>query len=365
MDRRTFLKVAGIATAAARLGESRTSWGEMPAEGWRTFELTTTVKVLQPSGVTRVWIPQPLLQKTIFQRALNTEVQCSAGEWKHITQPEKALGMIAATFPAGVDPVVTVSNRVQVRNWSVDLERPGRGQHANREELQACLEPNQFVPTDGLVRKTALEITSSSHTDEEKARALYEWVVANTYRKASVRGCGTGDVGALLASGDLGGKCADLNALYVGLARAAGVPARDVYGLRVAPSRLGYKSLGPATPVVTKAQHCRAEVWLERYGWLPVDPADVRKVILEEPTTYKLSAEQKISAARERLFGSWEMNWVALNYGQDVTLPESSGPPLHFFMYPQAETSEGRLDSLDPDTLRYEITAKEITAEEA
>jgi hypothetical protein len=29
-------------------------------------------------------------------------------------------------------------------------------------------------------------------------------------------------------------------------------------------------------------------------------------------------------------------------------------------MYPQAETSEGRLDCLDPDGFRYEITAREI-----
>jgi len=31
-------------------------------------------------------------------------------------------------------------------------------------------------------------------------------------------------------------------------------------------------------------------------------------------------------------------------------------------MYPQAETAAGRLDCLDPDTFRYTITAKELTA---
>jgi hypothetical protein len=29
-------------------------------------------------------------------------------------------------------------------------------------------------------------------------------------------------------------------------------------------------------------------------------------------------------------------------------------------MYPQAETSDGRLDRLDPDSFRYEVTSKEI-----
>ena len=48
-------------------------------------------------------------------------------------------------------------------------------------------------------------------------------------------------------------------------------------------SELGYKSLGVASKVVSGAQHCRARVYLQDYGWVPVDPADVRKVVLEEP----------------------------------------------------------------------------------
>jgi hypothetical protein len=31
-------------------------------------------------------------------------------------------------------------------------------------------------------------------------------------------------------------------------------------------------------------------------------------------------------------------------------------------MYPQAETVASRLDCLDPDTFKYTITAKELTA---
>jgi transglutaminase-like putative cysteine protease len=73
----------------------------------------------------------------------------------------------------------------------------------------------------------------------------------------------------MLETGNLKGKCADLNALYVGLARASGLPARDVYGLRVAKSEFGYRSLGAGTPNVTRAQHCRAEVYLTGFGWVP------------------------------------------------------------------------------------------------
>ncbi len=216
------------------------------------------------------------------------------------------------------------------------------------------------MPIDGIVKQTADQITRNAKTDRDKAQTIYDWIVDNTYRNPKIRGCGLGDIRFMLESGDLGGKCADLNALFVGLARASGLPARDLYGVRVAPSQLGYKSLGASSSNVTKAQHCRAEVYLTNYGWVPVDPADVRKVMLEEPPGNRPLSDQLVAAARRRLFGAWEMNWIAYNYTQDVILPGASDPPLHFFMYPQAETRDGRLDCLNPDTFRYQITAEEL-----
>jgi hypothetical protein len=54
----------------------------------------------------------------------------------------------------------------------------------------------------------------------------------------------------------MGGKYADLNALYVGLARSVGLPARHVYGLRIAKSDEGYKSLGLATDTCILFDRC-------------------------------------------------------------------------------------------------------------
>ena len=69
-----------------------------------------------------------------------------------------------------------------------------------------------------------------------------------------------------------------------------------------------------------------------------------------------------VKNARARLFGSWEMNWMAYNFAHDVALPGSTGAPVGFLMYPQAETADGRLDSLDPDNFKYEITSRETTS---
>ena len=144
----------------------------------------------------------------------------------------------------------------------------------------------------------------------------------------------------MLKTGDMGGKCADINSLFVGLARAAGLPARDFFGIRVADSGVS-KSLGKSGDI-TKAQHCRAEVFIDGKGWFPVDPADVRKVVLEEEVPLD---SDKVKALRERLFGNWEMNWVGFNYARDFVLPGQKEGPIGFLMYPYAETPDGSVDS--------------------
>jgi transglutaminase-like putative cysteine protease len=301
-------------------------------------------------------------QKHAHQKTLATTFQCEGGFAKSLESKADALGIVSAKFPTGVRPVLTVTSRVATTNWAVNLSAPGKDQKTSPAELKHWLQPTKLLPTDGIVKETAMGITRNARTDIDVAHAVYDWIVENTYRKPSTRGCGVGNIRFMLESGDLGGKCADLNALYVGLARAAGLPARDVYGIRVAKSEMGYKSLGASSDNVTKAQHCRAEVHLNAYGWVAVDPADVRKVILEEPPGHRPVDDDMVKKARARLFGSWEMNWMAYNFAHDVALPGSSGPRVGFFMYPQAETAEGRLDSLAPDSFKYEITSREIVS---
>ena len=358
MKRRDFLQAAsGISASSLLLKAANVTRG-----GWRTFEVRTRVEVLKPTGVTRLWVPAALISETPYQRTISNHFDGNERARMVVTNRTEPVAMVAAEFPAGVKPLLTVTSRIATRDWMVPLSASGNPRRTSRAELNYCLRPTRLIPTDGIVKETAATITARKKSDLDKARALYEWIVENTYRNPKTRGCGLGDIRFMLESRDLGGKCADLNALYVGLARAAGLPARDVYGIRVAPSRLGYKSLGTSSEVVTKAQHCRAEVYLGEHGWVPVDPADVRKVMLEEPPGNRSVDDRMVESARARLFGSWEMNWMAYNFGHDVMLPGSSGRALPFLMYPQAETAEGRLDSLDPETFSYEIQARETGA---
>jgi transglutaminase-like putative cysteine protease len=360
MKRRDFLRNTGTICASLAFSKAVPLFAETPASDWRRFEVTTRVEVLKPAGVTHIWLPAALIRQTPFQKTLTNKYEAEGGTAKFTQSKDDSLGIVTANYPESTKPVLTLTSRVALKNYGVDLSAPSKVANTSRTELEYFRRPSKYVPTDGIVKDTADKATKGATTDINKARAIYEWIVENTFRDPKTRGCGRGDIRFMLESGDLGGKCADLNALYVGLARAAGLPARDVYGIRVAKSELGYKSLGVASDHISKAQHCRAEVYLNQYGWVPVDPADVRKVVLEEPPGNLKLNDEMVSKARTRLFGSWEMNWMGYNYAHDVALPGSSGQPLVYFMYPQAETAEGRLDPLDPDNFKYEITVKEM-----
>ena len=359
MNRRHFLKTSAACSilAASPLAVVE-ALAETEGGRWRVFEVSTRVEVLKPSGVTRVWLPTPLTMDTPFQKGLGNTWSAEGGTASFSVEPKYGAGIVTAEWAAGDKPTITLMSRVATRDIAVDPSGPAHAPPESPEVLKTFLEPTHLMPTDGIVRDTALDITRGAKGDADKARAIYEWIVDNTFRDPKTRGCGVGDIKFMLETRNLGGKCADLNALFVALARSVGIPARDAYGIRVADSNLGYKSLGKSGDI-SKAQHCRAEFYIAGHGWVPTDPADVRKVVLEEGGGKKLD-DPMVVAARKRLFNSWEMNWVAYNFAHDVTLPAASRGRVGFFMYPQCDTAQSRLDSMDPDNFKYQITSKEI-----
>jgi len=365
MLRREFLRSGAALTVVAALPRGAvadTSFAPKP-DAWRKFEITTRIEIVKPSGKAQAWLPLPAVAEPDWTQPLGNEWTTNAKSAVLKRNVKYGAQMLHVEWADGEPaPVVEVVSRIETRDRAVDLSKKGAVRQLSDDERKLYTASTDLTPTDGIVKATADKIVGWAFSDVEKARRIYEWIVDNTFRDPKTRGCGIGDIASMLKTGDLGGKCADLNALYVGLARAVGLPARDVYGIRIAPSRFGYKSLGAGNEVVSKAQHCRAEVFLTGFGWVPVDPADVRKVVLEEPPGRLALDDPKVIAARKTLFGAWEMNWLAYNFAQDVELPGSSGPKVGFLMYPQAEVGGERLDSLDPDAFKYVIKAKEIVA---
>ena len=368
MQRRTFLKLSAAVSAAGQIpafatlaGAQHTEFNPRPG-AWRTYEVTTRIELLKPSGVSRVWIPLPVVESE-YQKPLGNKWSGNAKIMRSVADPVYGAGMLYAEWPVGeAAPVVDVVSRFHTQDRAIDWSKRTPVK-LDATTARTWTRPTDLMPTDGIVRETAEEATSGTRGDVEKTRAIYDWILANTYREPTVRGCGVGDIKTMLETKNFGGKCADLNGLFVGLVRAAGVPARDVYGIRVAPSAFGYRSLGAGSPNISKAQHCRAEVFLQDYGWVAMDPADVAKAAREElPEAVKID-HPLIAPVRAKLYGGWEGNWLAYNVAHDVKLPRAThGDKIGFLMYPQAETADGRRDSLDPDAFKYTISARVVGA---
>lgn len=368
IPRRALLK-AGAALSTASLSSfalpafAQERRFEPQPGNWRTFDVTTTVEVADVKGATRLWLPVPTLD-TDFQKSLDSTWTGNAASARLASDPARGVRMLYAEFTDGTKtPTLSLTSRVQTRNRVVDWSRTGAAQE-DPAVLRTALAATELLPLDGIVRDTARKATAGARTDVEKARAIYAWVVANSHRDPKTRGCGSGDIKTMLETGNLGGKCADLNALFVGLCRASGVPARDLYGLRLAPSAFGYKELGANSSSLKGAQHCRAEVYLKQHGWVAMDPADVLKVMRQEtPEWIKDTKHPVVAPVNASLFGRWEGNWVAWNDGHDIKLPGSVAKgTLPFLMYPNGENASGRFDELSPDSFKYTISAREITS---
>lgn len=364
MQRRDFLRVSSSFATTAVLVPS---WAapQPLAQDWRTFDVTTRIHLAEKAGPSRVWIPLPMEVLKNYQKTLSVAFDAPGAQRAEIMAlPGTDVRMLVVEWKdTDTARDVRVNHRVATQDRQADLAAPAAARNnLPAAALRPYLQPTALAPLDGIVRETADKIQAEAGhpTDPiEKARAIYTWMLANCSRNGSVAGCGTGDVRYMLTSGNLSGKCADINGLFTALARASGVPARDVYGVRVDDSAHGFKSLGKSGDI-SKAQHCRAEFYAAGYGWIPVDPADVRKVMLEEAPGGLPATAARVRAAAAMLFGAWEGNWMAYNTGADVQLPGGTLAPVGFLMYPQGETVQGRLDSLDPANFTYQITSAKV-----
>lgn len=211
-------------------------------------------------------------------------------------------------------------------------------------DVEKYLLPTMLGPTDGIVKENADEITQGLTTILSKATAIYDYLVEHGERDPNLNFCGDGDVCELLQL--LKGKCVDFSSVFVALSRSSGIPAREFLGTRI--SKDGD---------ITGAYHCRAEFYLPEYGWVPVDPSDVAKLMLNEDLEID---DPKVVEARDYYFGAQTETYVDLSTGRDIILnPEQNAGPLNYFMYPYAEVNDEPLDYISQEHLKYIVTFEE------
>lgn len=312
----------------------------------RDGEITIQFNLNAPADAKNVklWIPYPVSDENQIITDIKVEGNFSqSGVYREGAYGNMAL--FAEWNGPSKERIATYKFKVK-RKEVVRKDFPKKEMSFSQEEFNAYLKATSAGPTTGKVKELARRITKGKRTNIAKSRAIYDWIVDNMHRDPNVKGCGLGEVERLLES--KGGKCTDIHSVFVALARAAGVPAREIFGIRIPKGKEGD---------MTKSQHCWAEFHLPGYGWVVVDPADVRKAILEQ----KLTMEQA-KPYREYYFGAVDENRIAFGTGRDVMLnPPQSGGPLNYFGYPYAE-ADGKVlnEDLFGFNIGYKISFKEL-----
>ncbi|MEY4591690.1 MAG: hypothetical protein RIR18_585 [Pseudomonadota bacterium] len=296
-------------------------------ELWQDFEVTTTLLIKATGRSTqRLLLPLPLNQNTLYQRNLGYECKTNAESLRVHRLPDGEQEILTCTWPAGEDARITLLNRVSIAERNFDVTR--RSMPPEREDiLRRHLHETPTIPNEGDIYDLAMKIVGRIKDPVAQAKAMFEWVTENTGYLPDLPGGGTGDVTQQVRSGRFGGGSVDIAALFVGLCRSMGIPARLVFGLRVDRSLIS-DSLSANPEDLRRDQHCRAEFYIPGYNWIPVDPSDVCRAMNKGNLKGR-----ELATLRRVMFGTWEMNWMAYSMATDITLPNSRDT-LPFFNQP-------------------------------
>ncbi len=296
--------------------------------------------------VVRAWVPVPT--NGDYQVISDEAIVADGATKAEMTEDELGNKMAYIEWDASVDPAV---RKADVSFHAVRTEALRPDLSAESGEIPAdiaekYLGSSKMVATeDPAVVALAEEITAGKTTCVDKARAIYDWIYDNMERDNDVVGCGDGDVCRLITEDQRAGKCTDIGSVFIALCRASGVPANEMFGIRM------------NADDITGNQHCWVEFYAPGIGWVPVDIADVLKAVLNDQLD-KASAEAL--EKKDYYWGQWDEKRVEYSQGRDLVLsPAQDGAELNDFGYPYAEVDGEAIDFYTPAEFIYTVSFAE------
>ncbi len=295
-------------------GDSRTA---RPADTSRRVDFTYSVTVRElPAEAerARLWIPIP--KEHPWQTLERTTVH---SDLPHQKLTEKAHGNryycfdLTEAVARGKSTVkVSVTYRV-VRKAVRVLDNMSTTRRPLRKQRSVFLQPDRLVPVGGRIKREAERVAGDARTPLKKAWRLYDHVVGSMRYAKVGEGWGRGD--ARYACKAREGNCTDFHSLFLGEARALGLPARFLIGFPLPPDQSSGEVGG---------YHCWAEFWLKGYGWVPLDASEA----------------SKHPKRKKALFGGLDANRIEFTMGRDIKLPRSEAEPVNFSIYPHVEVGK-------------------------
>jgi transglutaminase-like putative cysteine protease len=278
-----------------------------------SFDLSYVVRVEPPAGSrsVRVWIPLPSSDQyqTISQIQLK-------GPMKVQLRKEPKYGDRYGYFD--VDST-RVMNGFEIRLSFHVVRYERRSALASTtdspkplpKDVVPFLQADGLVPVDGVIASLSREQTQGVSDPLQKARRIYDYVISAVNHDPVGAGSGRGD--ALLAAESHHGDCTDFHSLFIGMARAAGIPAR---------LEVGFSLPEGQKQGTIPGDHSWAEFYVSGLGWIPVD-------------VWQASQD---ASHRDDFFGALDAHRVMVSMGRDVTLtPAPQVGRLNYIAYPYLE----------------------------
>ncbi|HKV40972.1 MAG TPA: transglutaminase-like domain-containing protein [Blastocatellia bacterium] len=304
----------------------------------RSFEFTYRAQVAEvPPGTKelRIWLPYPT---TDAHQEVSDITVISPVQAQVYREPRFDDSILYLSIPNPDRGPITVETKFKVVRSEYVKRDYARFRTVAEQPLdpglETYLQPDRLVPIDGRIKSLANEVTKGKKTTLDKARAIYDYVLANMKYDKSGTGWGNGDI--FYACDAKHGNCTDFHALFIGLCRASGIPARFSIGFPL-PEKRGEGEIA--------GYHCWAAFYMKGYGWVPVDASEA----------------SKHPEKREYFFGAHDENRVQFSVGRDLVLrPRQSGQPLNYFIYPYVE-ADGKPIKQVKDSFYFKDLAGEDT----
>lgn len=338
-ERGVLANVRAIAHAAAASGR--------PYVLPRQFHVTMTVTVesnLVPAGqAIRAWLPIP--REYPFQTGFRLDDTSSPV--RHLdaeTSPVRSLYLEqpAATNAATVFKVAYDYTAKGVR-FDVQPERV-RPCDTNDAALRPYLREAPHVVFTPAMRALSQQILGSETNDFRKARKFYDWIADHIKYSYALEYSTTRNLSEYCRSHGYG-DCGQEALLFITLCRLNGIPARWQSGWATLP---GGKTI-----------HDWSEIYLEPYGWLPVDPY---MGIWATRYARLLTAAEK-QEVRNFYFGGLDQWRMIANSDHNQTLV----PPKNSFRSDTVDFQRGELEwgtnNLYFDGYHYDLSVQEISTE--
>lgn len=304
----------GFIVAVAAVGSGVSGFRKAGA-ATRCFEFTYVIRIPGAADAKsfRIWIPLPQSgpYQTISDLRIGSPYAYTTHRDSEYGNEFVYLGVPATKVAAPAE--VRIHFQATRQEHRVALTAPPivAKTGAGAGELQRFLQPDRRVPLVGIIGDLSAQQTHGLQDPMAKGRAIYDYVIANMRYDKSGTGWGNGD--AVWACTAKRGNCTDFHSLFIGMMRAAGIPARFEIGFS-----LPEDQHSGAIP----GYHCWAEFYVAPYGWIPVDASEAWK-----------HPEKK-----EYFFGAHDDNRVQFTLGRDIRLdPPQQGERLNYFIYPYAE----------------------------